>query len=157
CGAYLGDLIKTNSQFARLLRVSTAGAVNCDSSQFAPPMNIGNNVSLSRALRTKNFALGDYVARDITIEPSFPLAYPVLDSSKQLRAVLIASLRLDWLAMRFANIDIPVTGEMDVIDTNGTLLLRDPDSQNWVGKNISNTPLGLAMLGKLQGTGEFPG
>ena len=157
CRAFLQQLLKTNLQYAQLGIASTDGTVYCDSGATARERNIKQSLVFNRVTNRRDFSVGDYVKAGNMLPAAMDLAYPVLDTTNQLNAVVVAPLSLDWIADRFSAIEIPVSGEMLLIDTDGELLLRDPDSDEWVGKNISTTPLGQAMLSKLQGSGEFAG
>jgi hypothetical protein len=157
CRAFLQQLLKTNLQYAQLGIASSDGSVYCDSGATARERNIKQTLAFNRVMNRRAFAVGDYMKASNMLPAAIDLAYPVLNGTNQLNSVVVAPLSLDWIADRFSAIEIPVTGEMLLMDTDGALLLRDPDSDQWVGKNISNSPLGQAMLTKLQGSGEFAG
>lgn len=157
CSNYVRQLLTTNPQYAQLGAATPNGMLFCDSESRTQQANIANRSYFNRATSQHDFVVGEYVIGRVSVAPSIGLAYPVLDDSQNVRAVVISHLRLSWLAQRFAEINIPVTGEMLVIDTNGNLLLRDPDAQNWLGKNISNSSLGATMLAQRQGAGEYTG
>lgn len=157
CEAFVRGLLKTNSQYTQLGAASPNGVLYCDTAERARQVSIADRLYFSRAMSEHQFVVGEYVIGRVTLAPSLGLAYPVLDDKENLRGVVIAPLRLSWLAQRFANINIPVSGEIVIIDTYGNVLLRDPDAADWSGRNISGTSLGRAMLDKIQGTGDFSG
>lgn len=157
CSNYVRQLLATNPQYTQLGAATPDGMLFCDSETPTRRLSVATSVFFSRAKREHTFVVGEYVIGGLTLSPSMGLAYPVLDESRTVRAVVVSTLRLSWLAQRFSEINIPVTGEMVVIDTGGNLLLRDPDASNWLGKNLANSALGTAMLTNLQGKGEFAG
>lgn len=157
CDTFVEGLLKTNTQYTQLGVSTPNGVLYCDSVFRSRHVSIADRKYYSRALTKQDFVVGEYLIGRVTLAPSLGLALPIFDESDALRGVAIAPLRLGWLAMRFAEINIPVTGEIVIIDTYGNLILRDPDASNWFGRNISDTPLGQAMLENIEGTGEFAG
>jgi hypothetical protein len=157
CEDFVRGLLKTNAQYSQLGAASPNGLLYCDSDERSRKVSVADRLYFSRALSNHGFVVGEFVTGRVTAAPSMGLAYAIMDESNAMRGVLISPLRLSWLAQRFAEINIPVTGEMVVIDTYGNLLLRDPDAVDWFGKNIATTPLGQAMLAQIEGTGDFAG
>lgn len=157
CATFVRTLLKQHSQYTQLGAASPNGVLYCDTEERSRQVSVADRLYFSRAMSEHQFVVGEYVIGRVTLAPSMGLAFPVLDDEENLHGVVIAPLRLSWLAQRIAEINIPVTGEIVIIDTYGNLLLRDPDATDWAGKNISETPLGKAMLEKVQGSGEFAG
>lgn len=157
CKPFVEELARTNPQYAEVGVATPNGQVNCDSATHNQPLYIGETLYFNRLQDQRDFVIGEYLIAGGPSRPALGLAYPILGDTKRLDGIVIAPLRLDWIANRLSGIEIPVTGEMLVIDTEGTILLRDPDASDWVGKSISDIPLGQAMLTKIQGSGEFAG
>ncbi len=157
CETYVRQMLKSNPQYTQLGVATPNGVLYCDSETRSRQVSVADRLYFSRAISEREFVVGEYVIGRVTLAPSMGLAFPLLDDIQNLRGVVIAPLRLSWLAQRFGEISIPVTGEILVMDTYGNLLLRDPDATDWFGKNISETPIGNAMLTKIQGSGEFAG
>ncbi len=157
CDTFVKNLLRTNPQYTQLGATTPNGILYCETETRTRPVSVADRLYFSRALSEHDFVIGEYVIGRVTLAPSMGLAYPILGDGDTVRGVVIAPLKLSWLAQRFAEIEIPVTGEMLVIDTYGNLLLRDPDATDWFGKNIAETPIGNAMLTKRQGSGDFAG
>lgn len=157
CETFVRGLLKTNGQYSQLGATTPNGVLFCDSESRTRNVSVADRLYFSRAMTERDFVVGEYVIGRVTLAPSVGLAYPVENEDGDLRGVVIAPLRLGWLAQRFANLNIPVTGEIVIIDTYGNLLLRDPDATDWMGKNIAGTPLGQQMLTNIKGTGELAG
>ncbi len=157
CEAFLEQQLKNNSQYSQLGVTTPNGVLYCDTTGRDRDFSVADRLYFSRALTEHDFVVGEFVIGRVTLTPSLGMAYPILDDADSVSGVVIAPLRLSWLAQRFANINIPVTAEIVVIDSYGNLLLRDPDATDWFGKNISDTELGAAMLDRVQGSGEFAG
>lgn len=157
CDTFVSGLLKTNERYSQLGVSTPNGVLYCDSQFRTRQVSIADRLYYSRAINERGFVVGEYVIGRVTLAPSLGLALPLVDDDNSLRGVAIAPLRLGWLAMRFAEFNLPVTGEIVIIDTYGNLILRDPDANDWFGRNISETPLGRAMLEKTGGSGEYAG
>ena len=157
CNAFVSVQLQNHPQFAQLGAASPNGVLYCNSNKTRRAASIADRLYYSRVLAANDMVVGEYVIGRVTLTPSLGLAYPIQDDSRALRAIIIAPLRVGWLAEQISEINIPVTGEIVVTDTYGNLLVRDPDSNDWQGKNISETPLGKAMLSQIHGSGDFAG
>jgi len=157
CSAFVQQMLKTNPQYAQLGAAAPNGVLYCNSNDTRREASVADRLYYARALGAQDLVVGEYVIGRVTLLPSLGLAYPILDDRAQLQGIIIAPLKLGWLAERVVQINIPVTGEIVLIDTYGNLLIRDPDTNDWQGKNISTTPLGKAMLSQIHGSGEFAG
>src|SRR5581483_4240412 len=157
CSAFVQQMLKTNPQYAQLGAAAPNGVLYCNSNDTRREASVADRLYYARALGAQDLVVGEYVIGRVTLLPSLGLAYPILDDRAQLQGIIIAPLKLGWLAERVVQINIPVTGEIVLIDTYGNVLIRDPDTNDWQGKNISTTPLGKAMLSQIHGSGEFAG
>jgi C4-dicarboxylate-specific signal transduction histidine kinase len=157
CKTLMTRTLEENTRYAQLGATLASGILFCNTNYSQRPQSVADRLYFRRALETQDFAIGEYVIGRITKLPSLGLAYPVKNDDGTFRGVVIAPLKLAWLAQRFAEISIPVTGEMVLLDSYGNILVRDPDAVEWQGRNISETPLGRAMLGDRNGEGTFAG
>ena len=157
CSAFLRAQLQNNPQHSQLGVTTPNGVLVCNTESARRSVSVADRLYFSRAFGADDMVVGEYVIGRVTLVPSLGLAYPILNDAHALQGVVIAPLKLGWLAERVAQINIPVTGEIDLIDTYGNLLVRDPDTNDWQGKNISGTPLGNAMLAKIYGSGEYAG
>lgn len=157
CNTFVRQLVKANPQHTQLGAAAPNGVLYCNSDNPRRSLSVADRLYYTRVLGAHDLVVGEYVIGRVTLAPSLGLAYPILDDSENLQGIVIAPLNLGWLAQRVALVNIPVTGEIVVIDTYGNLLIRDPDSSDWQGKNISETSLGKVMLAKIHGSGDFAG
>lgn len=157
CATFVRQLLNTNPQFSEIGATTPDGILFCDSTERDRTFSVADRLYFSRTLSTHEFTVGEYVIGRVTTQPSLGLAYPILDDSQTLRGIVMAPLSLGWLARRISDIEIPVTGEIVLLDSYGNILIRDPDAQDWLGRNVSDSPLGKAMLARYGGSGEFAG
>jgi hypothetical protein len=155
CTALVKQTLATNPRYTEIGVAEISGAISCDAPRRPTAGTIAGNSYFLSTLRAHDFTVGEFQVTGLGA-PAFTLAYPIMEGDGA-QGIVFATLRLAWLAERFAEIDIPVTGEIVLLDASGTILLRDPDATDWSGKNIERTALGTAMLSKFRGTGELAG
>jgi len=81
-----------------------------------------------------DFAVGDYEFDATTGKVFVNFGYPVLDFSGRIRAVLFATLDLDWLNEFYTENLLSPNSTFTVLDRHGTILLHHPNSELWVGQ-----------------------
>jgi len=108
-------------------------------------------------LESRDLVIGDYIVGRVTGKATLGLGYPVLDEAGEVRAVLYAGLDLDRLNKIAAKTRLPTGTTLTVIDRKGTILVRFPDPEKWVGKSMPETPLFQTILHQGEGTAELPG
>jgi len=90
-------------------------------------LNIADRKHVSDALRTSAFATGEYaVARLGNPDPVFAFAYPVLDATGTLKAVLSLAIKLTAFSELYSQTHLPDNFSIAVLDHQGIYLLRSP-------------------------------
>ena len=88
------------------------------------------NMSMSKhfrdALRTKSFAVGEFMIGRLQPVPIFPFAAPVLTTQGQVHGMLLASIDLDRYKQLFQNMRFPDKSFVGVCDHAGLRLYRFP-------------------------------
>jgi signal transduction histidine kinase len=138
--------------FKNLLRLYTIyaniGAVRPDGTVFASgvPLTADGNLSdrsyFQDATNRLDFAIGQYQVGKANGRASLNLAYPVLDESGRLAAVVYAVLDLDWMYQMHADAQLPPGSSFTVFDRDYVTLARYPDpDRKFVGQLIfTNRP-----------------
>lgn len=157
CITFVKQLEAANPAYAQIGATIPSGDLICAADMGDNFLMLGDTLAYTRAVTAHDFAVGEYVTAGSDSTSALDLAFPILDDGKILRGIVIAPLRMNFLRDKFATITLPPTGEIVLLDTQGDVLPRDPDAESWYGKNISQTPLGSAMLSQIQGWGEFAG
>jgi len=100
-----------------------------------------------RALSTRRFTVGTPVRGRTLPDSSWVLPYmlPVLDGNGRIVALTGASIQLDSLDAVVASRQLPSGSVLTVLDSNGIVIIRTLDSEQWIGKPFPNfrTRLGL--------------
>jgi len=133
------------------------GDTICTALPIKSPLNSADRAYFQRARQTRNFAVGDYQIGRVTGKATVNFGYPILGEAGQVQAVVFAALELDWLKQLAAKAQLPQGSVLLVIDRQGTVVVRHPNPQNWVGQSLPEAPIVKAILAQGEGTSEVPG
>ncbi len=154
CGALFAALLKRFPFYVNLVAAKPDGEIFCGGVPPIGPVNIADRAYFQRALETRDFIVGDYIIGRIIGKPILTLAYPSVDNSGIVRAVVVAGLDLGRLAQLVANAQLPRGSTCTVIDRTGTILARYPEPEKWVGRSARDAPIVGAMLTRHEGVIE---
>ncbi len=158
CNARLAELLPAYSQYANLGVIGLDGYVRCSVIPFQKPLYAGDRGYFQRALQNDDFAAGDYQVGRITALPVLVFAYPVRDDAGQTIAVVFGAVNVRWMESLLHISDLSPGTTVTVLDRHTTVLAHFPDSGEWVGKTVPDSPL-FAAIRDRQGEGvlEAPG
>ncbi|TAJ87199.1 GAF domain-containing protein [bacterium] len=157
CNSLFSVLVKKYASYTNLGVVTPAGDIFCSGLPLPGPVNVADRAWFRRALESRDLVIGDYIVGRVTGKATLGLGYPVLDEAGAVRAVLYAGLDLGWLNKIAAKTQLPTGTTLTVIDRKGTILVRFPESEKWVGKSMPETLLVQTILRQGEGTAELPG
>lgn len=157
CTVAMVSQYRNNPKYTALGVARADGTLFCLTTPQTTPANIADRAYFQRAVRTKSFSVGDYQIGRATGKQSVGLAVPLLDSSNNPQGVVLSPVDLDWLTQDLAALPMPAGAEFVLLDSNGNVLVHLPVIEGLLGKSISDTPLGKAMLSQIDGGGEFAG
>jgi PAS domain S-box-containing protein len=146
CNVLFASLLKLYPQYANLGMSDQNGNVYCSAIQSTPPANIADRSYFERALQGRSFAIGDYQVGRLTGVGSINFAYPVMDANNAVNGVVFAALDLKWLNQVVSRIGLPPGSTLLMLDSNGTILARYPDGDQWIGKQLPDAPIIQAVL-----------
>ncbi|MGH2794282.1 MAG: sensor histidine kinase, partial [Actinomycetota bacterium] len=158
CTGLVRDLL---ARFHNYLNVGLAqvpdGNVICSAVPAQGAVDVGDRAYFTKAVATREFAIGDFIIGRITGEPSLGFGMPVLDTRDRLHAVAFAALTLDAFENVASEADLPAGSAVVVVDGTGTILARSPDPVGLVGKQLPESELVRAIRSGGQGAVEVPG
>src|SRR6185503_9425475 len=93
----------------------------------------------------RDLGVGEYQIGRASGKPTLGLCFPVFGDDDQPQAVICGGVDLTRLNQAAAEFQLSPESALLVIDRNGTILVRHPDSEAWVGKNLPGEPLIQAM------------
>ena len=141
CDPYLAEVVERLPQVSGLAVADLEGRVRC-----VAGLDVGPEVAgapwFEAALRQDGFVVGGYT-RVRPDRPAFlPVALP-LGAPGDAAGVVVAGIDLDWLGARLRERSLAQGSALAIADAEGVILAREPDPDDYVGKQISaqNLPL----------------
>ena len=139
CGRFMANARRQYPRYANLGALTPDGEVFCSARPFAPGIRATNNTWFRRALESRDFVSSDFHIGGITSRAVLTVAQAVLDASGVARAVVFASIDLEWLNRIVADAQLPAGSVLTVIDRQGRIVVRYPDPEFWVGESIPDS------------------
>lgn len=150
CSDLLARLLMTDTRYLSFGVTEANGDVWCSALPFRQPLNLSDRQYFQRAVQTRGFGIGEYQIGRITGKASLNLGYPVLDSRGEIAGVVFAAQDLSWLATAINLAWLPEGAVFVVTDRNGTVLASLPETLSWTGKQLPDSKVLYAVLGKAQ-------
>ena len=148
CRKFVKSLVLQNSQYLALGTVNLKGDIVCSSLDLDAPVNVYDRPYIRRALETQKLSVSEYQISRTVGKPALNLAQPIFDNGGNISGLAIAVIDLEWLTRDLGAIEFFPPYTITIIDRNGIVLSRFPDSGNWVGKMVPEEPLYKAIAEK---------
>jgi diguanylate cyclase (GGDEF)-like protein len=150
CAALLEDFVKDIPWVSSLSVVGTDGKVGCSTEAKAVGLDVSDRSYYRRALSTGRVVMSDYLVGRATGLPIVMAGYATVSTDMQ-NIVVIAAMNLEWMG-GFASLVSRRPGiVVDLIDANGTVLARYPQTTVAPGQDEGDHPLVTAMRARNQG------
>jgi len=133
------------------------GRVICATDLRAIGLNVADRPYFQKALRTRDFALSDYLISRVHQTPGLIATYPAVKNDGSLDAIVFASIDLHWIGELAANAAHRDGTSVLLVDSSGTLMAASADEAQIVGKNFADNALVREMLAKDEGTTTIAG
>src|SRR5262249_19145071 len=156
CDNFLADAVRQASWLKSLSLVEPGGRIICSSNPDVIGADISHLPHFKGAMATGEFAISDYVVGKV-IGPTMFTALPHHAGDGAIDAVVSAPLELGWFD-RVAGALAAATGSVVMMfDGSGTVLARQPNPADLVGRPFKDHPMTQAMLAQSEGnfTGDF--
>jgi hypothetical protein len=150
CRSLFAEILKDQPFFSDIGAADRNGDVFCNAADSAS-VNIADRDYFQQAVRTRRFVLSDYAPT--AGRHSIDLAYPCLSDTGELTGVIFASLDLKALG-RLAEEPLPENSVVLIVDSKGTVLVRHPNVDEWIGRSMPDAPVIKAMLSQKEGFAE---
>ncbi len=157
CQNHLANLRRLAPDYINFGLIEADGTVFCSAASSNESVNLGDRSYFRRVIETKQFAIGDFQVGRLTGQPALNFGYPVFDEQGKFRRVLFASLKLLPLSEAVESVRLPSGGVITVIDRNGMVVARHPESEKWVGKSLSGVPVVRRILAQKETVFEMAG
>ncbi len=125
CNDLFRHLIRVNPVYTNVVMTDAAGNIIASALPF-DPTSLADRKHFNDAIAAKNFSAGEYIVSRTTFEPAFPFSYPVLDAEGNVRAILIAAVKLNYFQALFRKETMLDGAFMGIVDHAGRRLFRTP-------------------------------
>jgi signal transduction histidine kinase len=156
CSQKLKSLLEQSQGYATFAVANLDGTIFCSAIPLNRRVNVANQTWFQQAIDTRDFVIDTYRIEPISGKANLPLSYPVLNAAEQVQGVIVTGLDLTALNRSMAKTSLPDMAALIVIDRNGTILARYPNSDEWTGRTILSAPLIEAILTRGRGVVEVP-
>lgn len=131
------------------------GRLLCDSD--GQQLSIADRSYFKQALETGKFTVSNYVIGRASGKPALIAVLPTLSDVGKADRFLLAGVDLKWLAGLAAEVARTTGGVVTLIDGNGTVLARQPDEGQTVGRSVADQPSIKKILSDAGGVIEGAG
>ena len=140
CTTFLSLLLRQYPAYTVLAVTDLAGKVISSAVPTPKPVIVSDRAYFKKAIATRSFAVGGYQVSRITGKKAINCARPVFDATGNLRGVVFAGLDLDRMEQLGIEAGLPPGATLTIVDSDGIVLMRYPNSEQWVGKPAAHHP-----------------
>ena len=124
-----------------LLMVGGDGKVQCSTNNTSIGFDLSERPYLKKAATTRDIVFSDFLLAKSDNRPTVIAAYPVAAISSDSRAIVLASVDLDWLSKMMSGLGGRPGISAVLVDSAGTILAAPPDQSSMVGRSLDSVPL----------------
>jgi len=157
CSDFLRRFVEHNSLYVDLGVADAGGVVRCRAHLEAVGESVAGASHFRRAVAVNGFATGDFAVGGGSKRQSVAFAFPLLTLEGKVRAVIFAALDVKWINQLAAESHLADGVALSVVDSQGILLARFPESEKWVGKHIPDASMFEMLRLRNQTTRELIG
>lgn len=131
CSGIAGRMLGSLEYFANIGAALPDGTVFCSARPMPGPVNVADRNWFRRAIQDGGLSPGEFGRGLISGEPRILFGYQVTGPAGEVRAVLFASITLDWLHRVIESFRLPAGWEVGVISTDGHVQAHYPERMPW--------------------------
>lgn len=150
CNPLLTELLVQYPSYANLGVASPEGVVLCSALQTGRSVDLSDHRFFQRTVETGSFSAGNYRFDETLGVPIVNFGYPVLEDDR-LQFVVFTALDLNWLNQTMNKPQLPEGSALIMADAEGTILLHFPDPGEWVGRQITDSPITQRLVDNAEG------
>jgi signal transduction histidine kinase len=157
-GAFFADILRQFPIYTNLAAVKPNGDLFASGLPLKEPTNIADRPYFQQVLKARDFAISEYLIGRLSGKPNITIAYPAVDKSEAVQAVVFVGLSLDWVKRFLVTLQLPDDAAVTLKGHDGTVITRHPDPEKWIGRPAADTPVFKAMSShEGEGTVAAPG
>jgi signal transduction histidine kinase/HAMP domain-containing protein len=146
CRQVLDNILQRALSFRGFAVIKPDGEIWCSAPAGQPGQNVAGTEVFQRAMAKKGFVIGGFQVGSITGRGNLTFGYPLLDDAGHVSAVLYAGLSTDWMNQQVAQLDLPGNYVVDILDRDGTFVVRWPTPDEFVGTTPADKAITAAIL-----------
>jgi len=141
CSRTFAAILQEEPTFIQVGMTQPDGVVACAAVPPEGQVSYADRNWFQSALQSHGMVIGDVVIGRIVKQPIIVFAKAQRDEAGRVAAVFFVGLNLEWLHRQLAATRLPEGARLVVVDSKGTVAVRHPDTEGWVGKSAQNLPL----------------
>jgi len=157
CNNLFAKLLKQYPLYTNFGSIDRDGNTVCSAIPLKHPVASADLPFFQRALKTRKFAVGDYLVGRVTGKASIHFSYPILNKAGQVEAIAFIALDLFQINQFMSNVQLPKGAAITVFDHNGKILAHSLNSKKWIGKSFPEASMVKTILNQGTGSGELLG
>lgn len=159
CENYLNRVYETTQGYRGLSVARPNGDVYCMAPrrELTQTLNTAHRSYFQKAMATRAFSIGDFQVGQVTGMPNISFGYPILGEGGEVKGVVWSAWSIERLNDLAENWRLPPGTAAVLMDSQGTVVTRFPQWQDWVGKQYGDSELFRDMKSLAEGTLRLPG
>ena len=146
CSAVFDRILSTEPGYTNIGLLNTDGAVIASAKPVGSVGPLRGHHFFTEVLTHASFAVSDFEVEPGAAESDMFCGDPVRGADGRVVGVVFAELNLDWMAGLDTELGLASQVTITVVNPDGTILMRVPDSAHWVGRTALNGEAGRAIL-----------
>jgi len=139
CGELLRKILLQYPGYVAFGVVTLDGLTFCSSSRITTQNR--DRPWFQLAVKTRKPAVGGYQISPLNGKPDIVIAHPLFGPSGAPERVIFAAIELDQLQRLASVMKLPRSMTLTIFDRDRTILVRYPESPDWVGKVSPDAPM----------------
>lgn len=146
CASLFARMLGNKRGYANLGLLNANGDVVASAKAVALPGPVGKRAFFKEALGQGRFAASDFEMEPDGSEAEMMCGEPVRTEDGRIVGVVFAELNLDWMSDVTSGLGLPAGETIGVVNTEGTIVMRIPDTEHLVGKSELQAVSGRTIL-----------
>jgi signal transduction histidine kinase/DNA-binding response OmpR family regulator/HPt (histidine-containing phosphotransfer) domain-containing protein/HAMP domain-containing protein len=154
CARLLSRLLDEQATYSNIAVLLPTGQTVCSARPVDVSPSGAERTAIERVAQTGQFSAQEVAVSGATGRASLLAAQPLVGPRGDVSAVLLTVVDLGWLARYAANADLPAGARLTALLADGTVLVRAPDPEHWVGQLSRDDVLLERLAQGHEGVGE---
>lgn len=137
CSQALAARLGQEVEILQIGKVLPNGELACAGLPATARVNVADRPWFQHALRSREMVVSDIWNGGIAGKTVVTFGKAVPEG----KAVVYVDLDLAWLQQALASASLPESARLVLVDARGTVAVRSPDPEGWVGKSAAHLPL----------------